>query len=62
MRRGVPEAPSGAGHISADRAYHTGFRGEGLRGTAGSEGNMDGGGSSFFLRGEDTKNEVMLVP
>ena len=51
MRRGFPEAPSGAGQISADRANRTGFRREGLRGAAGSEGNMFGGGSSVIFDG-----------
>ena len=46
MRCGVPDAPSGAGHISADRANRTGFRREGLRGSAGAAGGMVGGGSS----------------
>lgn len=45
MRRGVPQAPSGAGEVSADRANHTGSRGEGLRGSAGAAGGMVGGGS-----------------
>ena len=45
MRRGFPEAPSGAGRGSADRANHTGFRGEGLRESAGAAGEMVGGGS-----------------
>ena len=47
--RGFPGAPSGAGHISADRANHTGFRGEGLRESAGAVGDMVGGGSSVFF-------------
>ena len=51
MRRGVPQAPSGAGHISADSANRTDFRGENLRGAAGSEGNMVGGGSLVFFCG-----------
>lgn len=44
-RRGVSQAPSGARHGSADRADHTDFREEGLRGTAGAAGDMFGGGS-----------------
>ena len=56
MRRGGSEAPSGAGHMSADRADHTGFRGKGLRESAGSAGDMFGGGSSAaILRGERKK-------
>ena len=51
MRCGFPGAPSGAGQISADRANRTGFRREGLRGAAGSEGNMFGGGSSVIFDG-----------
>ena len=48
-RRGGPEAPSGAGHISVDRANRTGFRREGLRGSAGAAGGMvDGGSSAVF--------------
>ena len=39
-RRGVPQAPSGAGHISADRANRTDFRREGLRRDARSAGGM----------------------
>jgi len=45
MRRRFPGAPSGARHGSADRADHTDFREEGLRGTAGAAGDMFGGGS-----------------
>ena len=33
-----------AGHISADRANRTGFRGEGLRGSAGGIGYVFGSG------------------
>lgn len=51
MRRGFPEAPSGAGQVPAYRANRTGFRREGLRGAAGPEGNMFGGGSSDFFSG-----------
>ena len=46
MRRGFPEAPSGAGRGSADRANRTGFRREGLRESAGAAGDMVGGCSS----------------
>ena len=49
MRRGVPQAPSGAGHISADRAYRTDFRGEDLRESARLVGDMVGGGSLVFF-------------
>ena len=57
-RRGVPQAPSGAGHISADRAYHTDFRGEGLRESARLVGDMVGGGSLvFFFMGR--KSEIL---
>jgi hypothetical protein len=45
MRRGVPEAPSGVRHGSADRTNRTDFRGEGLRESAGAAGGMVGGGS-----------------
>ena len=44
MRCGFPDAPSGAGRISADRAYQTGFRGEGLRESAGGIGYVFGSG------------------
>lgn len=58
MQRGVPQAPSGAGHISADRAYHTDFRGEGLRESARLVGDMVGGGSLvFFFMGR--KSEIL---
>lgn len=49
MRRGFHEAPSGAGRIFADRAYQTGFRGEGLRESARLVGDMVGGGPLVFF-------------